>query len=108
MASRNRLRKEANAILVRQFTEWNLPLDIDYKSYAQLVDRPVTPHHIRKSFYNWRTAVHSVRLAGYLGPKMPVPMADDPIPAEPASPPEAKPVVDDALAALAAATVKED
>lgn len=106
MASRNRLRKEVSKVLLTQFQEWGLPLDIEYRSYIQIVDKPVTPHHIQKSFYNWRTAVHSVRLAGYTGPAPePVP---EPAPVKPASV-EAKPVVDDPLAALSrSTTVKED
>lgn len=103
MASRNRLRQLVSQTLNTQFREWGLPLDIDYKTYTQLVDKPVTPHMVQKSFYNWRTAVHSVRLTGYTPPVL-EPVA----PVKPASQ-EAKPVVSDALAALAAkTTVKED
>lgn len=106
MASRNRLRQQAAQILNRQFREWGLPLDIDYKTYTTIVDRPITPHHIKKSFYNWRTAVHSVRLTGYQEPTYTPEPAPEPV--KPASA-EAKPVVDDALAALSKkSTVKED
>jgi len=62
MASRNRLRQAVNKILIQQFKDWGLPEDIDYKSYCSIVDKPVTPKQIQKSFYNWRTAVHSVRI----------------------------------------------
>lgn len=62
MASRNRLRQAVSQKLVVQFKEWELPKDIDYKSYCGIVDKPVTPKEIQKSFYNWRTAVHSVSI----------------------------------------------
>ena len=62
MASRNRLRRAVSEKLAVQFKEWELPKDIDYKSYCGIVDKPVTPKEIQKSFYNWRTAVHSVTI----------------------------------------------
>jgi hypothetical protein len=62
MASRNRLRQSVSKKLVEQFKDWGLPEDIDYKSYCGIVDKPVTPKEIQKSFYNWRTAVHSIRI----------------------------------------------
>lgn len=62
MASRSRLRKDVNATLTRQFQEWGLPLDIDYKSYCGIVDFPVTPRAIQKSFYNWKTCLRSLRI----------------------------------------------
>jgi hypothetical protein len=62
MASRNRLRQSVSKKLVEQFKDWGLPEDIDYKSYCGIVDMPVTPKEIQKSFYNWKTAVHSVRI----------------------------------------------
>jgi hypothetical protein len=62
MASRNRLRQSVSKKLVEQFKDWGLPEDIDYKSYCGIVDTPVTPKEIQKSFYNWKTAVHSVRI----------------------------------------------
>lgn len=62
MASRNRLRRVVSQKLAVQFKEWELPKDIDYKSYCGIVDKPVTPKEIQKSFYNWRTAVHSVSI----------------------------------------------
>ena len=62
MASRNRLRQSVSKKLAMQFKEWGLPKDIDYKSYCSIVDAPVTPKEIQKSFYNWRTSVHSVHL----------------------------------------------
>ena len=34
MASRNRLRQLVTAKLVPQFKDWELPRDIDYKSYC--------------------------------------------------------------------------
>jgi hypothetical protein len=62
MASRNRLRQSVSKKLVEQFKDWGLPENIDYKSYCGIVDTPVTPKEIQKSFYNWKTAVHSVRI----------------------------------------------
>lgn len=62
MASRNRLRQFVSKKLTEQFKEWELPKDIDYKSYCSIVDKPLTPKEIQKSFYNWRTAVHSVSI----------------------------------------------
>jgi hypothetical protein len=62
MASRNRLRQAVSQKLAEQFKEWGLPKDIDYKSYCGIVDKPVTPKEVQKSFYNWRTAVHSVHI----------------------------------------------
>ena len=61
MASRNRLRQSVSKKLAAQFKDWGLPKEIDYKSYCGIVDKPVTPKEIQKSFYNWRTAVHSVQ-----------------------------------------------
>lgn len=63
MASRNRLRQDINKILVEQFRDWGLPRDIEYKSYCSIVDKPVVPRAIQKSFYNWNTAVHSVAMS---------------------------------------------
>ena len=60
MASRNRLRQLVTAKLVPQFKDWELPRDIDYKSYCGIVDKPITPMEIRKSYYNWKVAVQSV------------------------------------------------
>jgi len=62
MASRNRLRQSVSNKLAAQFKDWGLPKDIDYKSYCSIVDKPVTPKEIQKSFYNWRTAVHSEQI----------------------------------------------
>ena len=53
MASRNRMRRQVTAKLVPQFRDWELPRDIDYKSYCGIVDRPVLPIEIQKSYYNW-------------------------------------------------------
>ena len=58
MASRNRLRQAVSQKLAVQFKEWELPKDIDYKSYCGIVDKPVTPKEIQKSFFNCGTAVH--------------------------------------------------
>lgn len=60
MASRNRMRRQVTAKLVPQFRDWELPRDIDYKSYCGIVDKPVLPIEIQKSYYNWKTAVLSV------------------------------------------------
>jgi len=46
--------------LAEQFEDWNLPRDIEYKSYCQIVDKPVTPMALKKSFYNWKTALMSL------------------------------------------------
>ena len=60
MASRNRLRQIVTEKLVLQFKDWELPRDIDYKSYCSIVDRPITPIEIKRSYYNWKIAVQSV------------------------------------------------
>ena len=94
MASRNRLRKEVNKILVSQFKDWGLPADIDYKSYCGIVDKPVIPKAIQKSFYNWKTAVLSVKLSNpEVFEKKPAPKpaaAPKAAPAKPAPAPKPK------------------
>ena len=62
MASRSRLRKDVNATLTQQFIDWELPRDIDYKSYCGIVDAPITPRAIHKSFYNWKTCLRSLKI----------------------------------------------
>ena len=63
MASRNRLRRTVNETLAAQFRDWGLPRDIEYKSYCDIVDNPVAPRALQKSFYNWKIAVKSVELS---------------------------------------------
>ena len=62
MASRNRLRQSVSNKLAAQFKDWGLPKDIDYKSYCSIVDKPVTPKEIQKSFYNWKTCLRSLKI----------------------------------------------
>ena len=88
MASRNRLRQDVTKILTQQFKDWGLPKDIEYKSYCDIVDAPVTPRAIQKSYYNWKTAVHSVSLTApetfkaSTPPPPPPPPAPEPDPLE--------------------------
>lgn len=79
MASRNRLRKVVSAQLKEQFEDWGLPRDIDYKTYCKIVDKPVTPLAIKKSFYNWKTAVHGLRLPEETASPEPVQVVQDPL-----------------------------
>lgn len=96
MASRNRLRQAVTATLLSQFKDWNLPEDIEYKSYVSIVDSPVTPKEIHKSYYSWKNAVRSVRLTGAFK-----------VPAKPVSV-ETKPVELDPLEALSALSTEKE
>ena len=87
MASRNRLRQDVTKTLTQQFKDWGLPKDIEYKSYCDIVDAPITPKAIQKSYYNWKTAVHSVSLTSpevfnAPPPPPPPPPAPEPDPLE--------------------------
>lgn len=83
MASRNRLKQDVLRTLTQQFKDWGLPRDIDYKSYCGIVDAPVVPRAIQKSYYNWKTAVHAVHLnnpAGFEQAPPPPPPPPKPAP----------------------------
>ena len=97
MASRNRLRQLVTNKLVPQFRDWELPRNIDYKSYCSIVDKPVTPMEIKKSYYNWKIAVMSVaNVAPEIFKKKPAP--------EPKAAPKADPL--EKLSQAAKAEVK--
>lgn len=52
-------------ILHTQFTEFNLPLDIEYKSYANIVGAKEALHPIslKRSFKAWKYAIVALRKA---------------------------------------------
>jgi hypothetical protein len=51
-------------IAIKHFTEFGLPLDIDYKSYAAIVGprEAIHPKSVKRSFKAWKYLVHAVRL----------------------------------------------
>ena len=51
-------------IAIKHFTEFGLPLDIDYKSYTAIVGprEAIHPMSVKRSFKAWKYLVHAVRL----------------------------------------------
>ena len=78
------MRRQVTAKLVPQFRDWELPRDIDYKSYCGIVDKPVTPMEIQKSYYNWKSSsTISSKVAPELFIKKPAPAPKAALKADP-------------------------
>ena len=59
-----RHKKTVLDIAIKQFKEFGLPLDIDYKSYTSIVGptEAIDPVSIKRSFKAWKYITHAVRL----------------------------------------------
>ena len=82
-----RQKKTVLDLAVKHFTEFGLPLDIDYKSYATIVGptEAIAPMSVKRSFKAWKNLVHAVRV------KCPE-LVNKPVPApEPIKPPKPEP-----------------
>jgi len=51
-------------IVIKQFKEFGLPLDIDYKSYTTIVgpSEAIHPMSVKRSFKAWKYVTHAIRL----------------------------------------------
>jgi hypothetical protein len=82
-----RQKKTVLDLAIKHFTEFGLPLDIDYKSYATIVGpaEAIAPMSVKRSFKAWKNLVHAVRV------KCPE-LVNKPVPApEPIKPPKPEP-----------------
>tara|TARA_A200000159_G_scaffold164125_1_gene192579 strand:- start:366 stop:710 length:345 start_codon:yes stop_codon:yes gene_type:complete len=77
---------------VKHFSDFNLPLTIDYKSYAQIIGREaISPISVKRSFKAWKYLTHALKLRHPELGKAPTPKpAPKPAP-EPAPEPKSVP-----------------
>ena len=59
-----RQKKTVLDLAIKHFTEFGLPLDIDYKSYATIVGpaEAIAPMSVKRSFKAWKYITHAVKV----------------------------------------------
>ena len=94
-----RQKKTVLDLAIKHFTEFGLPLDIDYKSYAAIIgaSEAIAPMSVKRSFKAWKNLVHAVRLKCPELAEKPAPAPKPVKPPKPAPKAEGKPAVKSAV-----------
>ena len=84
---------------IKQFKEFGLPLDIDYKSYTGIVGatEAIDPVSIKRSFKAWKYITHAVRVSCPELANKPEPVPEPVKPPKPASKASGKPTAKTAV-----------
>ena len=86
-------------IAIKHFTEFGLPLDIDYKSYTAIVGprEAIHPMSVKRSFKAWKYVTHAIRLKCPELANKPEPIPEPVKPPKPASKASGKPTAKTAV-----------